>query len=345
MSTAACSSSSDGTTDPEDTGTRGYRSTYYDRKREITDLQDEAEALSAQIEQLKSERGDNCRSVFVENAMLHSRLHQSGLLLAEAHSLLSNRVTTQLVNPLESYIHLPADREKRQQVLLTLRDAKLNAATEFMLQRTRYMDLRRVQRQLESSEAANGDYFVEQLVVIPFRGRSDVRKVYDTLLLALSHQEFTVWENLGSTTYCESETYSDDSISQSHYLTLVQSDVKMEKNSALFRRFVDATDTLGTPHGLIVADSVDQDELYPYQPGERVRFDVTSIMLVCPCPIQGEEKEPVVSLVRWSRQRVHRPLCSIPQRAIDRIQDIVPRWGEVINQTVREYVSQQLDLE
>ncbi|TMW67086.1 hypothetical protein Poli38472_012202 [Pythium oligandrum] len=277
----------------EDASRRSYKSTYYARK--ITTLQQEKHELTEQVNELKAERGVvDMAPTLEQNALLRSGLQAAGWAMAEAQSVLSNRMAE------------------------TSGDAHL----------------RRSHRQVESTEASNGDILIEQFAVLPFPGVSSIKHVYEALLLAISHQEFTVWENLGVLAMCELEDTTDYSASQSRYFTKVLPGLDLEKNSASFRQYYDRSEVLASPHGLVVIDFVDEDELYPYHPESRVRLDVSGMSMVC------HSEDDSVSIVRWSRARIHRPKDGIPPQAMESFRDFIPRWAEVTNKTVREYVAE-----
>ncbi|TMW67090.1 hypothetical protein Poli38472_012206 [Pythium oligandrum] len=322
----------------EETAQRRYKSTYYTRKNEIAELEEEARALTEKIQQLRGEHS-NVSGVLAsvqENAMLWSGLQSSTWIMAEAQSALSNRLSAQVINPLETFIHLSADSAQRQRTLLSLRDEKLRVAAEFMARRTRFVDLRRSHRQVESSETPNGDIIVEQLVVVPFPDISSVKLVYDSLVLALSHLQFVVWDLLGISCVCETEEKADDCASQLRYFTMIVPGTDLEKNTASFRHYFKESELFDGACGLTVVDFVDEDELYPYNSDHRVRLDVTGATMACR---SGTEPNSGVSLVRWSRSRIHRPPKGISSQSIDALRDCIPRWTEATVQTVRDYVA------
>ncbi|TMW67097.1 hypothetical protein Poli38472_012213 [Pythium oligandrum] len=315
---------------------------------EIDALHREAAALARQLQRLQNDDDEENKSgaaSLMENAMLREKLKQSGMMLAEAQSILSHRMRAQVIHPMETFIHLAKDPAERRRTLMSFRDQKLHGATEFMVKRTRFMDLRRPHRHLESCEALNGDCIVEQFAVIPFEDVASVKQVYDGLLLALFHQEYAAWEKLGVLAVCESDDADDSSISQSRYLTEMAPGVDLEKNGAMFCRCTDGSDQLRVPHGLVVTDSIDEDELYPYDSEHRLRLDLSSIKLVWPCPRHDSSQSDTVSIVRWTRARIHRPHSGLPMEIQDHVRGLVPRWSDAMNKTVREYVAQHRGLD
>ncbi|TMW67091.1 hypothetical protein Poli38472_012207 [Pythium oligandrum] len=316
----------------QDAAPGGYRSTYYARKNEITTLEAEADMLTQQIKQIKAEQGVMAAALH-DNTLLRPSLQVNAWALAEAQSVLTNRMAAQGVHPLATYIHLTADPAQRQYTLQSLRDQKLRDATEFLIRRTRFVDLCRSHRQVDTSEMPNGDVEVEQFVVIPFPGVSSVKIVYEGLGEALSNQQFVVWEQLGATSVSDFEGIADKSIRLLRHVTKVAPGVEMEKNGVSFRQYYEKSDLVDGPYGLTVMDFVDQDELHPYQPTSRVRLDVTSALMVC------HSGDASVSFVRWTRSCIHRPHESINPHVVESLRDFIPRWAEATHKAIREHVA------
>ncbi|TMW67092.1 hypothetical protein Poli38472_012208 [Pythium oligandrum] len=314
---------------------RGYKSTYYDRKREIQRLQQESIALTAHIQRLRVERGENER--------LRQCLRENALAMAEAQSMVSNHMSSQPIHPLVTSVHLASDPVQRRQSLVILRDQKLHEATEFLLRRTRYLDLRRAHQRVETSEAENGDYCVEQFVATPFKGVTSVQQVYERLLLAMTHQEFSIWEKLGIVANCESDEVDPTVIQNRHFLTIA-SRVDLEKNTVSFRQYFDRSELLDVPHAVISVNFVDVDELHPYHPATRVRLDVTAAVMVSLCH-GTNDTEPMVCVAQWSHARLRQPHCGIDPDVEEGLQDLVSQWGKVISKTIREYLKQDLTQE
>ncbi|TMW67089.1 hypothetical protein Poli38472_012205 [Pythium oligandrum] len=321
---------------PEAAPIRSYRSSYYARKDEIAQLEKEAGRLAKRLEQLKAaEQGDVMELVesVQENAALTSGLQASAWVMAEAQSVLSNRL---VVNPLDTFIRLPVEAVAREKALYSIRDAKLHMATEFLLRRSRYMDLRSSHRQVESATLPNGDVVVEEFAVEPFPETSDVKQVYDALQLALAHHQFVIWERLGFSAVCEVGGGMEESVCQLRCFTKVLPGMDMEKNTASFSQYYENSGLLSCPYGLVVVDFVNEDELYPYHRESRVRLDTSGVTMVCRT---SSDPTSSVSLVRWTYTRIHRPHDGVPQQSINCLRDCIPRGTDATIEAVREYIT------
>ncbi|KAF1772460.1 hypothetical protein GQ600_26577 [Phytophthora cactorum] len=108
-----------------------------------------------------------------------------------------------------------------------------------------------------------------------------------------------------------------------------------ELNCIMMSQLFDGTEGAsgGEPCGIVVLDSVDEDQLYPYVPSERIRK--TSPGLSCSqCVNQrdrttsgGEGK--VVTLRRAVFVKLYRPEFEISEAVWQNMQQETTRWGDV----------------
>ncbi|TMW67084.1 hypothetical protein Poli38472_012200 [Pythium oligandrum] len=309
--------------------------TYYVRKNEITALQEEAAVLSKKKKRLMVEKGvdlvDIAPSLY-ENAVLRNTLQATSWAVGEAQSALSSHALNQVFNPLETYIHLAIDQDSRHHTLRSLRGEKLHKGLDFLANRTRFLDLRLSQDQTQSLTNPNGDIMSETLVVLPFPDHTDVKYVYESLLRVMSDLEFNLWERLGLVSVSDIEELPDGSASQSRYFTTLTPGVDFEKNTIKFKHFEDQPSVLSSPYGIIVEDFVDEDELYPYNPANRLRMDLTAATVVC------LSDPTTVSVVRWYCGRFHRPQWHLPASVVDSLRSLMQRCGETSQRALREHL-------
>ncbi|TMW67240.1 hypothetical protein Poli38472_012356 [Pythium oligandrum] len=312
------------------------RSTAQARKDEIRVLKAQLGPLSERLEELQHakllEGHDNMDDVMLENALLRSGLKQTDLTLAGAQSLLASSRAALGRNPLDVQIYLSAEPTLRHQALATLRDARLREATDFILERVRYLDLRRPHQEKEAFELPDGDHISLRCEVVPFRTNASVKQAFEDVVMAVKQEEFTVWESLGVTTTFESDESPDLTYSQARGISTTPDGTQFEKNTAHFLMYSEGNNQLSVPHGLVVMHPIAYDEQFPYQPQFRVREDVTVVFLVCPLPGGG------VVGIRWAHMRIHKPLCGITRVQEMRIRDISARWGDIVRNNVLEAV-------
>ncbi|TMW67251.1 hypothetical protein Poli38472_012367 [Pythium oligandrum] len=325
-----------------------YKPTYYARKDEIAALEEEYKALTKQLEQIEIDRraGRHLGNPLYKNLVLRERLGEADAAVDDIQLAISSKLAEEAHNPLSTFIHLKADPATRLQTLHSLRRRKLQDALRFILERTRALDLRRPHRRTETFDTANGDHIVIQCDVTPFSRESSVKHVYDEVLRALLHQDFSVWENLGISTWSDTENLLESVVSQVRFLSTMSTGVEVEKNLTTFLDFAaSGSEDLKMPYGLLVQDAVDIDDVYPYNSKQRVRHDLTLVMLVCPSPPVEGSTQPGVSLLRWSYVKLHRPECPVTPSEEDDLVDMFSRWCEVLRKVLLEYVESRRTLQ
>ncbi|GLE08485.1 hypothetical protein PINS_up019693 [Pythium insidiosum] len=327
------------------------KATYYVRKEEKEMLVNEVARLEARLLELEMETerktGVVPRRVKAQlrasldlNALLHEGIRSSDLALAGAQSLVLRQQMDRDRNPLETYLHLPTSPQQRRNILLSLCPHKLRTATSFILERIRHLDLRRSVLQNDEMEMPNGDYVVVGFDVTPFPGVTDVKVVHDMMEQFLKAQEIFVSESLGVVSVLENETeYTvQSSASQVRFLTCLAPGVEVEHNLAMFTEFCDSSPLLDRPHSVSVVDYVNEDDLYPYVPSERLREDVTGVNLILQSAPSTEypAQPPDIALARWVFIRLHKPRCLVTPEMAQVAKDAIIQWGKVMPRVLRE---------
>ncbi|TMW67249.1 hypothetical protein Poli38472_012365 [Pythium oligandrum] len=316
---------------------RNYKPTYYARKDEIETLQAEIRDLTTQLQTTETDAQvrRETKTPTRQNQTLRAALQKVDLAITGAQAILLSHTANQARNPLQTYIHLPLEPSERRRVLLAIQPDVLDDGMRFIQQRMHTVNLRRPHRQTESFDDDRGDHIFIQCDVTPVRGEANTQDVYNKVLMAVHHQEFSVWERLGIKALCDAPEDPHTSASQWRFLATTNSQVEVEKNIAAFHCFVQDP---STPYGLLVQHSIENDELYPYQPSQRVRHDLSAVVLVCSAPALTPSQPPVVSIVRWSFVRLHRPHCGLSVDQEDHLVELFSHWCEAISQLAREYV-------
>ncbi|TMW67248.1 hypothetical protein Poli38472_012364 [Pythium oligandrum] len=322
------------------------RNTYDSRKDEVLALRKEAEYLTLKLKQIQCAMLPGMlrlQASLHQNMMLKLQIKEMNEALGAAQCMFANDQMLRNRNPLNSFIHLPADSMERRQLLLSMKEQKLFAAKRFVEERISGLDLYRSRQQSESYDTEEGDRILVQCDVIPFHGATSVKQVYDESLVALGLMEFSLWEHLGVTAISESDDFSDHvPVSQHRVLSTTVDGIDVEKNMTTFKSFVEADpESDASSYGLITLDSVDQDDLYPYQTHTRVRKDLSAVVLICRSPPKPG-REPTVSVVRYGYARLHQSQCGLATDKESRLIESMPRWGEVIRSVLNEYVSNRL---
>ncbi|KAJ0398260.1 hypothetical protein P43SY_003161 [Pythium insidiosum] len=239
-------------------------------------------------------------------------------------------------NPLSSFIHLTADPAQRRDCLLALGPQKLQDAIEFMQERTRFSQRTgRLHQQSETFEAENGDIVNIRVGSIAFPMATCTEQVHNAFM--------AFFRSLGGGKALERLGLIDVPNGQAavSQLRLVDQTVEgacVETNVAAYVAFFQMSELCAEPHGLALVDSIDQDELYPYDPSSRLRQDVTAVALIAPSPptatTDASTNAPVM-MTRWASFRLYRPTVDVTQPT-EAIADIaIEPWCNVLPQAMQ----------
>ncbi|KAH7462140.1 uncharacterized protein KRP23_14041 [Phytophthora ramorum] len=323
------------------------KATHTVRKEQKAALAKEIEQLQAQLDEIKFQalvqQGQASRSYHdrvVENAVLRESIQDQHLAMAQVRALLSTHTQHHMsgVRPMETKICLSADRAERRGVLHALRETKLRDAKRFLRARSNGINTNTPYFQEERYETAEGDYCIVRFEVSPLRGvKGGVRAVYDAVLQAAFNAEIIISETSGNITVREDDDQNDDSVSQMRLVSQTTRGVLLENNLVHFAEYSCGESDKGC-YAVTTTDFVDEDDLYPYRPLERVRRDATAAMLITSyveSTAKGES-ELVVAVTRWSCARIcHTDLNVSREAMLDIQQSAILSQGTFLN-CVRE---------
>ncbi|RLN74389.1 hypothetical protein BBJ28_00013724, partial [Nothophytophthora sp. Chile5] len=293
------------------------------------------------------------------NMMLKSEIQQRQLGLAASQSLLTDCLENQSGNPMALPIHLGREWSDRRAALQAVKDERLVRGYRYVMERCQHLDLLKPHYSEERFEDASGDFCCVRNEVIPFPGVQSLQKVFDALKFTLLNLEISISEQLGHITLREDyDTVEDDAfISNYRLVSNNTSGVTTELNAVLFGQYFESQARFGgRPCAILAVDSVDDDEVHPYNPRERVRKAITSTIVLTPvmCPktsqnrpseatdgVAEDEEEVVVVMRRAAFVKTCRPAFDIPEVSLQELRDGITRWGDVITQAIREILYTQ----
>ncbi|KAG2908028.1 hypothetical protein PC114_g10629 [Phytophthora cactorum] len=262
---------------------------------QIKQLQDQLDSLKSQAIVSNTLHVKKHTQAPVMNTILRDAVQSRQSTLADVQGFISGYVQQQHdISPINTFIKLGMDRVQRHRELVAMKHAKLQTTHEFLLRRSRGLEPGRQYCEEERFETSRGDYCAVQFAVAHFRGATSVRAVFDAALFQIANVEMSMSEVLGNITIREDDDNGDDkNVTQLRLVTSTGSAPMappLETNSLQFNEFHEAT-TSGGPNGtatsefgIIMADFVDEDELYPYRAHERMRKDVTAALLLTRLP-------------------------------------------------------------
>lgn len=165
---------------------------------------------------------------------------------------------------------------------------------------------------------------------------ASLRQVYDAVLFSMNNVEISICERLGHVTTRDDYDCADNSILNARIVSTNDLGVTTEVSGIMFSRFFEAAEGFhGEPCGMLVIDSVDEDELYPYAPSERVRKDVSAAFVLTTDRLQKGSDELVVTLRRAAFVKLHYPEFDLSERVWQDLQQDVARWGDITTRAIR----------
>ncbi|KAG6596058.1 uncharacterized protein IUM83_14756 [Phytophthora cinnamomi] len=267
------------------------KATYLLRKEKQASLQQEIERLESQVAVLKTrslppEEAAKADPVLqrreAENAVLTSVLRHQQLHVANAQSLLSRCLGAQHTHPLYTRIRLSKDWPERRATLRSVRAEKLRNAYEYIAARSSHAQPEKMQLSDERFESAQGDLCCVRFETVHFRGVESLEQVYNALVFYLTNMEISISERLGHITVRDDYDSIEGTAYNSRIASTEDCGVTTEMNAVSFPQLF-AKDELGAgvgPCAVMASDCVDEDELYPYNPRERVRKDVSGAVVL-----------------------------------------------------------------
>lgn len=214
---------------------------------------------------------------------------------------------------------------------------KLDTAERFMRIHCEELDLLRPYVNESRFEDARGDQCAHRVEVVQFDRVKSVKEVFDAALFAIDNIEIAVSEKLGHLTLREDCDTLDDSTWNVRLLSRDAKGVRHEMNNVAFARIQPDQYASGSEFpgfGIIVADFVDKDDLYPYHPSENLPRDVSVAFVATPhrrqSPANAGQEEFVVVLQHVAFERVHCSELSMNQAPIWALRNVTNRWGDII---------------
>jgi hypothetical protein len=250
--------------------------------------------------------------------------------------------------PHEITISLSKNQQQRRDALVRIKPRKLRLGTMYLEERTRFLDPFRPFAETSRFLLESGDYCALRVDMTPIDAPGvTVRQVFDTVLAYFANMEIQVTDVLGDITTCDDTDYGVDGVRQVRYISHLTCGVHLESNTVTNWEYIEnsAQNADGGPFGVVTADFVDQDELYPYSPHERVRQAVTSVITVRSytrkrqnAVTSAPEEERAVVLARSAFLKLYDADIAMPPLVQHRLREQLGKWGDVMLSSVIEHV-------
>lgn len=248
-------------------------------------------------------------------------------------------------------MHLPRDRDRRRETILALKDAQFERVYEYISARGRHLDLSKPHFSEERFQDTDGAACCLRYEVVQFEGVQSLHQVFEALAFFMFNMEISISETLGDITVREDyDSLDGDALLSNH--RLISGDVSgatVEMNAVALGQYFPGGDANAQgPYAVASTITVDEDDLYPYCPNERIRKDLSAGVLltelrrkqsstdVPPAVTNGRDNgEIVVVLQRAGYVRHHRPPFELSPKTTKQLQDGIVRWGDVMLKSMR----------
>ncbi|KAI9988857.1 hypothetical protein PInf_022446 [Phytophthora infestans] len=277
---------------------KARKPTYLVRKAEKDELTKQIDKLEAQLEYLKHtasirpeclERARGDHKFFeqeMHNHLLREAVRNQHFQLFSAQSALSELSYSiqQDQCPINTFIHLGCDIQQRRSVLEGMKAQKLRDAKQLMDKRIQFLrDPAEQRRETAQFPTDSGSLCSVVFDVHPLDSGVDVKDIEHAYRAASAYAK-----RMG--TMVPPYTGEESGVVHSRLQVDTSPDLPTESNFVVFSelqapKFVSSpTDTNEKrniePLGLLVIDSVDEDELHPFRPDKFLREDVNAVITI-----------------------------------------------------------------
>lgn len=217
-------------------------------------------------------------------------------------------------------IHLPADPAERRAAFVATRLQALEASKRFIAERSAGLDPLRPFAEQERYESLHGTFCVLNFDILPLPPIPthvfNAQSALETFNYLVRNVEITFTEWLGHITVRENDESPDSQCSQHRLVaTCASFHGQVETNVITYYEY-DEDEGLG----IFLVESVESDELYPYQPLTRVRRDTSGIFTF-------RQHGDTVVVMRWSLSKIY-PSRLLQEREAERgVRASLGVWG------------------
>ncbi|KAG2771277.1 hypothetical protein JG687_00018321 [Phytophthora cactorum] len=334
--------------------------TYVIRKEEARALEEEVQALHKQLAALQDAKDTaSIKLSTTKNQILREYLHTQELAIASTSAMLFNHLSNQPDNPIKAHIHLPKHQAARRETLVNMKNDKFRQCHEYLAARSRSLDMTKDHFSVDQYEDTDGNLICQRFDVTHFHGVKSLKQVYDALVFFMFNIEISISETLGDITVRDDYDIVDNGAYISNHRLVSNHDiVTSEVNAATFAQHFDGPNPFeSSTCAFLATDTVDEDDLHPYNSLEFVRRDVSAALVLTEelkksagseksssdwsqDDSEGEE-ECVVVMRRVVFTKIHNPNFEVPENALIDISERVTQWAKVMMQAIQDVIDTQ----
>ncbi|TMW68130.1 hypothetical protein Poli38472_007802 [Pythium oligandrum] len=286
------------------------------RKEEKTSLLHEIKTLNAHLVFMRKQamgheegEGESMITPMNTNIVLREMKLNQCLQVAANCAIASHTIALEMAHPLLPKLVLGSDKAQCQKALADVQATQLALARKYIEERTLFLDHSQYHH---TSEAISS---------------IEVKKgVYDAICYYMTNIELALIADGGFFTFREDDDLSETGIHQNCLVTAAPG-VLVEAKTAVFYAYDPVVNV-----AVITGRYVDEDELCPYVPKERIRLDAITMAVISQLP--GSETTVV-------RQWIHTRLVSSDHIALTdaflrHMRPSIGRWAETLHDLVRQ---------
>ncbi|KAG3249642.1 hypothetical protein PI124_g5710 [Phytophthora idaei] len=207
---------------------------------------------------------------------------QIAVLQSQVHKLQAQAEPAVITPSDHSHSELMDFQEKRAINPLP-EDEKLTKALQYILARSKNLNLEARHSSEDRYKDADRNFCCSRFEVNHLVGVKSLKKVYEAAKFFLTNVEISTTEALGNITVREDydTVGNDESIGSFRLISARPSGIVTESHKVLYDKYYDHHTLLdGRPCLVMVTDSVDKDDLHPYDPKSRVQLDVSATLFM-----------------------------------------------------------------
>lgn len=307
---------------------------------QVEKLQKELDALKYGLLVQKGEADKATKRTEAENTKLLELIQKQCLTHAAIQAALSGHVQCSFSNlqPVQTVIRLGLDPTQRYNTLLSLKEGQLDNAERYLAVRSHGLDPRSTYCQQEHFDSPEGDYGMVRFETVPICG-AHVKDVFDAILCSVLNAEIFLSEMFNCVSIREDSDFENPDFTQIRLVTSSSATTIVESNTVLFSRFT-KEDSDEEGYGVMVADFVDADALFPYRIAERVRRDSTTLVTVRPMA-SGDPESPGVIVTRWTCLKINRDSAGISRDPETEMAESSVCWGDTAHKLIQQQLAQE----
>lgn len=219
----------------------------------------------------------------------------------------------------------------------------LHNAARYLAERTQHLAKTHEYSTLERHCTREGDFYLTRLDVVSFDGGvATVKRVYDAVQHYFANMEIAMTVGSSNELMLREEDYSEDLRVSQHRFVRSIAGLQVEINSAMFGEYHEQTDK-HEAFAVIAGNFIEDDELFPFRPTERVRQDTSTAITVHMEPATQENplktatstaQASVVVLTLYSRFKLQRSKVVTTQEQWRQLKAACQNCGDVLLQSV-----------